>query len=280
MTKEKGERYILHGVEVVVIYFAIFSVIGWACEVVYCSILSKKLVNRGFLAGPVCPVYGFGALLVIWLLKPVSASIPIVFLSGIVVTSTLEYITGWLLEVLFSTRWWDYRNKKFNIDGRVCLQNSVFFGVLCVILMKVIFPFTVNIVALLPDLSIKLISSALAAAFIIDGIFTVNTFINLYERLKKLQELTEYLKKNTDIHGWFNESDFYKSFERLKLIAEESKNELNNKLREKFESLTAKKGSGIRLLKAFPNMKSINYNSQLNHLKEVLIELKQRTRIK
>lgn len=270
----------MHEVQAVVIYFAVFSFIGWVCEVLYCSVLSKKLVNRGFLAGPVCPVYGFGALLVIWLLKPVSASIPIVFLSGIAVTSTLEYITGWLLEVLFSTRWWDYRSKKFNIDGRVCLRNSILFGILCVILMKVIYPVTVNITGLLPDFWVKVISSALVAVFTIDGVITVNTLLNLHERLKKLHELNEYLKKNTDIHGWFNESEFYKSFERLKLVAEESKNEINNKLREKFEALTARKGSGIRLIKAFPNMKSINYNVQLNNLKEALIELKHKARIK
>lgn len=270
----------MYEVEAAAIYFSIFSFIGWTCEVLYCSVLSKKFVNRGFLAGPVCPVYGFGAIILIWLLRPVDASIPVVFFSGVVITSTLEYVTGWLLETIFKTRWWDYRNKKFNIYGRVCLQNSILFGLLCVLLMKAIYPATVYAVGLLPELWIRIISSLLAAAFIIDASITVNTLLNLNERLKKLQELTEYLKKNTDIHEWFNESEFYKSFERLKLLAEESKNEINGRLKEKFESLTSKKGSGLRLIKAFPNMKSLNYNIQLNNLKEALIELRQKTRRK
>ncbi|MHB8064499.1 MAG: putative ABC transporter permease [Ruminiclostridium sp.] len=263
--------------EMLVIYFSIFSLIGWLCEVLYCSVISKKIVvNRGFLAGPVCPVYGFGALFVIWLLKPVEASIPIVFLSGIVITSTLEYITGWLLEVFFSTRWWDYRNRKFNIDGRVCLRNSVFFGILSVVLMKIIYPFTLYVVELLPDFWMELTSAVLLTTLIVDSVFTINTLVNLHERLKKLHEFTEDLKKNADIHEWFNESEFYKSFEKLKLIAEEGRNEINHKLRGKFEALTDKKNSGLRLIKAFPDVKSIKYDIQLNHLREALKELKQR----
>ncbi len=231
------------------------------------------------MAGPVCPVYGFGALFVIYLLKPVEANILIIFLSGIVITSTIEYITGWLLEVFFSTRWWDYRDKRFNIDGRVCLRNSLLFGVLCVVLMKVVYPSTSYLVGLLPDFWLRLSSAAILAFFVVDSIVTVNTLVNLNERLKKLHEFTEYLKKNADMHQWFNESEFYKSFEKLKLIAEESKSELNHKLREKFEMLTARKGSGLRIIKAFPDMKSIKYDVQLNHLKEVLKEIKNKANI-
>lgn len=267
-------------IELLIIYFSIYSVFGWLCEVTYCSILSKKIVNRGFLAGPVCPVYGFGALFVIWLLKPIETSIPIIFLSGIVITSTVEYITGWLLEVFFSTRWWDYRNEKFNLNGRVCLKNSVIFGILSVGLMKGIYPFTLYIVGLLPDIWVRISSVALFTTFIVDSVFTINTLVNLNGRLKKLHEFTEDLKKNTDILEWFNESEFFKSFEKLKLIAEEGRDELNHKLREKFEALTNKKGSGLRLIKAFPDMKSIKYDVQLNHLKEALKELRQKAKKK
>jgi uncharacterized membrane protein len=251
-----------------------FSFIGWACEVIYCSVLSKKLVNRGFLAGPVCPVYGFGALLVIWLLSPVQANIPVIFLCGMVITSALEYITGWLLEVFFSTKWWDYSNRRFNLEGRVCLMNSVLFGILCVILMRGIYPLALYLVGLIPEFWIGVTSTALTAIFAVDIAITVNTMINMNERLKKLHEFTEELKNSRDLHEWFNESEFYKSFERLKLIAEESKSELSLMLRGNFEMLTSKKGSGLRLMKAFPNMKSIKYDVQLNHLKEVLRELK------
>jgi uncharacterized membrane protein len=120
------------------------------CEVAYCSYINKRFVNRGFLAGPFCPIYGFGALLVICLLQPVAASVPVVFLSGLMVTSVLEYFVGWLLETIFSTKWWNYENQKFNLNGRVCLKNSVMFGLLCVVLIKILHPTMVYAVGLIP----------------------------------------------------------------------------------------------------------------------------------
>lgn len=268
----------MSGFEKLVIFFSIYSFIGWVCEITYCSLLSNKFVNRGFLAGPVCPVYGFGAIFVIWILKPAENNILVVFLSGIVITSTVEYVTGWLLEVFFSTRWWDYRNKKFNINGRVCLMNSIMFGFLCVLLIKVINPFAEDLVSMIPVLWGRLISIVIISFFIADSIVTLNTLVNLNTRLKKLHDFTEELKRNADIQEWFNEHEFLKSFEKLKLIAEEGKNELNQKLKDKFESLTSRKGSGIRIIRAFPDMKSIKYDVQLNHLKEALKELKQKAR--
>lgn len=278
-------------VEKLIVYFTIYCFIGWLCEVIYCSLLSHKFVNRGFLAGPVCPVYGFGALFVIWLLRPVAVNVPITFLSGLVITSTIEYITGWLLEVFFGTRWWDYSNERFNLEGRVCLKNSVFFGILSVLLMQVLHPFSVYFVEMIPDLGVMLISITLLAAFIADSGVTLYTVANLNQRLKRLSEFTEELRKNADIAEWFNEHEFFKSFEKLKIILEEgkneinhkfeeSKNELNRKLREKFEVLTQKRGSGDRIIKAFPNMKSIRYDKQLNHLKEALKEIKNKAKLK
>lgn len=259
-----------------IIYFTIYSFIGWVCEVTYCSVLSRRIVNRGFLAGPVCPVYGFGGLLVIYLMKPAEAGIPAVFLAGLALTSILEYITGWLLEVFFRTKWWDYSNQRFNLNGRVCLKNSVLFGGMCVVLVKALFPATRYMVGQVPERWVQITGIILYASFAIDVLFTVNTLVNLNERLKKLHEFTEDLKKNTEIPEWFNEHELFKSFEKLKLLAEDGKNELNQKLREKFEALSQRRGSGHRLIKAFPNMKSIKYEVQLKHLKDNLKQLREK----
>lgn len=307
-------------VEKLFVYFTIYSFIGWFCEVVFCSFLSKRIVNRGFLAGPVCPVYGFGALFIIWLLEPVAFSLPFVFITGMAITSIIEYTTGWLLETFFGTRWWDYSNKRFNLQGRVCLENCICFGMMGVLLIEVIHPITEKLVGNIPYFYLMIIDILLFVVFIVDSIFTLNTLVNLNERLRKLYEFTEELRKNTDIQEWFNEREFLKSFEKLKIIIEEgkaginqkieigrtnlnnkleeskaslnqiieesktgfnhkfeeSKLEFNKKLREKFEALTAKRGSGHRLIKAFPGMRSVRYNAQLGHLKEALKELKQK----
>ena len=120
--------------------FLTYSFLGWVCETVYCSIGQRKFVNRGFLNGPLCPVYGFGAMAVLFFLRPVRENLLVLYLSGVLVTSVIEYITGFLLEKLFATKWWDYSTYRFNIHGRVCLRNSLMFGVLSVIAARVIDP--------------------------------------------------------------------------------------------------------------------------------------------
>ena len=217
-------------VEKLFVYFTIYSFIGWFCEVVFCSFLSKRIVNRGFLAGPVCPVYGFGALFIIWLLEPVAFSLPFVFITGMAITSIIEYITGWLLETFFGTRWWDYSNKRFNLQGRVCLENSICFGMMGVLLIEAIHPITEKLVGKIPYSYLMIIDILLFVVFIVDSIFTLNTLVNLNERLRKLYEFTEELRKNTDIQEWFNEREFLKSFEKLKIIIEEGKAGINQKI--------------------------------------------------
>ena len=113
-----------------ILYFAIYSILGWGCEVIYCSLPAKRFINRGFLNGPYCPVYGIGALIVLYLLEPYKTSPFLVFLLGIFLTSLLEYITSYILEKTFHAHWWDYSKRKYNIYGRVCLLNSTLFGIL------------------------------------------------------------------------------------------------------------------------------------------------------
>ena len=117
-------------VDNLIISFAVFSVLGYFAEVIYCSIPERRFVNRGFLYGPYLPIYGFGSLIVTIILDPVSQYPILVFLLSFLLTSVLEYFTSWLLEKLFSVKLWDYSKKRININGRVCLLNSTLFGLL------------------------------------------------------------------------------------------------------------------------------------------------------
>ncbi|MFQ7539298.1 MAG: putative ABC transporter permease [Clostridium sp.] len=114
-----------------ILYFFLYSFFGWLCECIYCSIPAHTFINRGFLAGPYCPIYGCGALAVLHILDPFGYSIPLMFVMGIVVTSALEYVTSWGMEVLFHTKWWDYSSYPFNIHGRVCLKTPCCSAVWC-----------------------------------------------------------------------------------------------------------------------------------------------------
>lgn len=123
-----------------ILYFFLYSFFGWLCECIYCSIPAHTFINRGFLAGPYCPIYGCGALAVLHILDPFGYSIPLMFGMGIVVTSALEYVTSWGMEVLFHTKWWDYSSYPFNIHGRVCLKNSLLFGCMVLVVYYLIHP--------------------------------------------------------------------------------------------------------------------------------------------
>ncbi|HZJ86037.1 MAG TPA: putative ABC transporter permease, partial [Erysipelotrichaceae bacterium] len=111
------------------IYFMIYSFLGWVIETIYCSLAEKRYVPRGFLNGPLTPIYGFGAIGLIFLLQDIK-TVSLVFLSGVVATSFLEYVASYLLELIFDMHWWDYSGDKYNLNGRIKLKNSILFGIL------------------------------------------------------------------------------------------------------------------------------------------------------
>lgn len=120
-------------------YFFIYSFLGWCCEVVYCYDFSKReFINRGMLRGPICPIYGFGACTLIFFIYKLKDNFILVFLLGMLIASTIEYIASLILEKIFNARWWDYETYAFNLNGRICLLNSMLFGILSIILIRYI----------------------------------------------------------------------------------------------------------------------------------------------
>lgn len=161
------------------LYFVFYSFLGWACESLYKSIPHKKLINSGFLHGPICPVYGFGALLILYLLLPFHNNIIVVFFLGMIVTSTLEYLTSYLLEVSFHMSWWDYSKHRFNIHGRVCLLNSTLFAIMSVVVVYVIHPFTTSLIAKLDTNTQTVLAVILFVVILIDAITSIIAIVNM-----------------------------------------------------------------------------------------------------
>ena len=122
------------------ILFIIYSFAGWVMETLWVSWCNKRLVDRGFLIGPYCPIYGFGALLIVLLLNKLSFSPILVFLMTVFVCGVLEYFASWIMEKIFKARWWDYSNVKFNLNGRICLKNLIAFGVMGLAVIYIINP--------------------------------------------------------------------------------------------------------------------------------------------
>ena len=176
----------------------IYSFLGWAMESAYVSINAKKWVNRGFINGPFCPIYGTGALLILLALEPVSDSILLLFLGGFVIATVVEYLIGLILEKLFHATWWDYSQKPFNIKGRVCLERSVEWGVLTAFVMRVVQPVIADFVAAIPRAWGEFAATLLLAYLAVDTTITVLHILRFNEKLASLSEAHDALQKKLE----------------------------------------------------------------------------------
>lgn len=163
----------MYNIFVLMALFLVYSFVGWVMETCYCWICTKKFVNRGFLIGPVVPIYGTGGVLVYVLLKRYLDMPLVLFIMSIIICSLLEYFTSYYMEKLFKTRWWDYSNRKFNINGRVCLFNMICFGILSLVIMYGVNPFLLDTIHKIDPMVLKVVVSILMTMFLIDlGIST------------------------------------------------------------------------------------------------------------
>lgn len=147
--------------------FMIYSFLGWVMEVIGSIIFHHKFVNRGFLIGTICPIYGVGAVGVSLLLRDLSNPL-LIFCIGFVGSAILEYLVSYSMEKLFHVRWWDYSKMPFNINGRICLQNLIGFGLIALLIHCFATPWFLSIIRLLPDVALFTLAGILAVWFIID----------------------------------------------------------------------------------------------------------------
>lgn len=153
--------------------FFIYSVTGWIMETVNCLIREKRFVNRGFLIGAYCPIYGFGCISIIVLLNKYLEDPIALFILASIICSTLEYITSFIMEKLFKARWWDYSSKKFNINGRICLGNSIIFGTLAFLIMYFVNPFFLKCIEKIPNVALVVISYVILVIMLSDFVISV-----------------------------------------------------------------------------------------------------------
>ena len=295
-------------------FFFIYGFLGWCTEVCFQALTKGKLVNRGFLNGSICPIYGVGVVLVVWLLEPLAPHGSVLFAGSVVLCSLLEWLTGFILEKLFHQKWWDYSNEPFNIGGYICLRFSLMWGFACVFVVYIVHPTTSWLVSLVPHTLGIVILCALSAAFLLDCAATVKTMIGFNKELRRIDEgaarlreisdgITESLyegslKAKTGAEKAREETEELKARAaeeaaelkmraetekaQLKLQAEAEKAELRLKAEtekraaaeqlQKLQSeLEGKLTRGqMRLLKAFPQMRSTKYKEASNEMKRRL----------
>lgn len=217
------------------VWFILFSFMGWLYETIYCTVSKHKWQNRGFLFGPVCPIYGVGAVAASILCSgaalPAMSNVQI-FLVCFFGSIVLEYVTSWVLEKLFHAIWWDYSKVKFNINGRVCLPASIGFGLAGLLVVHVILPFARHATGGLSPLTLEVLSLLFMAVFAADFALTVSALTSLMQNLqaveaqvnKQMEELYANLEDN------LNEK---------KLLAIERKDEWASQAAEKKQEFTA-----------------------------------------
>lgn len=189
------------------LYFIIYSFLGWLIEVGCKSIQYKRFVNRGFLLGPICPIYGYGVLFIVLLIGDDTSDILSVFLKSILICSVLEYFTSYFMEKLFKVRWWDYSNNKFNINGRICLETMIPFGLLGTLVVYVIHPLIVRFVNLFSSKFLIIIGIILFIAYFIDNILSFNVMNKIKKEIKKYSgDSTEIIKRK--VTNWLEANSF------------------------------------------------------------------------
>lgn len=240
----------------ILLYFAIYSFLGWCVESIYKSILDKKMVNSGFLYGPFCPIYAFGAIIMAWILTKLPNNVFIIFISSTILLTVWEYIVGVLLEKIFKTKYWDYSHLKFNINGRVCLKNSIYWGLLGVAFTFVIHPFIKQYVDMIPEKTLMYVNIVVYTVLITDVVISVTRILFIDKKIQQIHEIGDKIKekinelKQQDIMGKVSNESITLAITQLKKQQAVLKIKLYKLI--------------IRLKRAFPTMQSETISKFIN----------------
>lgn len=293
--------------------FFIYGFLGWCTEVAFAAFKEHHFVNRGFLNGPICPIYGFGVSTVILFLTPFQDNLLLLYLVSTIVVTALEWLTGFLLEKLFHSRWWDYSNMPLNLNGYVCLLFSLIWGVACVFIVKVFHPLIAAGIHFLPHTLGWILIAVFGIMILIDTYVTASGIFKMNKRLERMEQIAEELHSISDRLGeniYKNvmetlefKDDYKKHFdelvqqlqERREYFSEdlrERREELSEDIRERREEFTEDIKEHMkellehyqdlrnhsnklhkRIVKAFPHMHSSRYSNALKDLQDYLRSL-------
>ena len=181
--------------------FFLYAFLGWCTEVSYAALRTGRFVNRGFLNGPVCPIYGCGVVVVLAGLEPLKGNFVLLFLGSVVLTSALEWATGFVLEKLFRQRWWDYSDKPFNLGGYICLEFSIMWGFACLFVVDILHPSIEFFIRLIPHTLGWVLLGLFSAAMAVDLAATVRTIAKINRQLDQIDQLARRLKTASNEFG-------------------------------------------------------------------------------
>ncbi len=255
--------------------FMIYACLGWCIEVIYATVNTGKFINRGFLNGPYCPIYGFGMIAVMVCLTPLQGNIFLLFAGAVLLTTFIELITGVILEKAFNDKWWDYSDEHFNLKGYVCLKFSLLWGLGCVFVVQVVQPMILTMIEAIPSVMGLVLLLILYTLMAMDTLVTVMAVMDFKRRLHLLDEVVQRMKLFSNYFGdtvsdgvltaMEKGGDLKETMNGIKVSIEESiedKRQDLEKYRLEFEELKIKYESLLtkrdvfyeRIIKAFPKL--------------------------
>jgi len=271
-------------------YFFLYAFLGWCAEVAFAALKNGRFVNRGFLNGPLCPIYGVGLVGVLFCLHPMQNNLVLLYVGSVVLTTVVELITGYVMEKLFHQRWWDYSKMPLNIGGYVCLLFSLVWGIACVLIVRVVHPWIISLVAMMQSPWSDGILYLLTGLFITDLCVTVATVIRLNARLTQIDEIALRIREISNSIGSVMAEGVLaiqvtdtiacedlaavqqKAQHAIRSASEETREELAVRYRELVEHV----GLGQRrILAAFPNLRSLRSPVSLRNVQEKLSQFRE-----
>ena len=248
--------------------FLIYAFLGWCSEVAFAAVNKGKFVNRGFLNGPVCPIYGFGMLIVVTALWGLKGNLILLFLGSAALTTALEFVTGFVLEKFFHDKWWDYSDMPFNIKGYICLKFTVLWGLAATFIVGAVHRFVYMLIVKMPTVPGIILLSVFAAAFITDFVITVTELAKMPKKLGALLEAEKALRAISDKIGENISDTTIAAKEKGSEIAVENKPKIDElkaeyeKKKQEFSAAFEKRNFvHRRIVKAFPNLKNGRYSA-------------------
>lgn len=253
-------------IESYLVIFVIYSFLGWLIESVSSIWADKKFVNRGFLIGPICPIYGIGATLISLLLSRYDKDIMATFLFSVLICGILEYFTSYILEKWFNARWWDYSNSKFNINGRICLETLVPFGIAGVAIKFFINPFLFKFTKFFNPVVLHSFSIIFLIVFLIDLILSVHIINNLKEIKNELKDNTIEISKKVREILINNISSYKRVLEAFPKIKEDV-------MFDKWEKVKEKVTKSKRIIR-YHIKKNVRFGKRLKNIKLKIFNVK------
>ena len=276
----------------IMLYFFVYGFLGWCTEVAFAAVKEQRFVNRGFLNGPICPIYGVGVSAVVFFLSSYDDNLIILYIASVIIVTLIEGVTGWIMDVIFHNKWWNYSDMPLNIGGYVCLTFSLIWGVACVAIMKFIHPLIHKVLSFIPHTLGIVIITILVVALIADLWVTVSAILKFNKHLEGIEKIARELHEISDTIGDDISEKVFIALEKqsnnalelreYKMEKEEEYKFRIDELKKRYNDIVSQiPANTFRLEKAVPKMQSRIHEAQFDSFRRIKDEIKvERKKIK